>query len=225
MDSKNNKNIENIDRRTKDLKFEKNPFHANTVAEVDIGYKKTTFGTGKRVNETESGEDLGEAAYQQIRVVDKSKFLMFYLAGQQVFWQLSPKAQKVLRLIFNEVSYRAIGKDEIYLSWEIAEKFFKKEELKCGRSSYFAAIKELTKKMVIAESIRTNIYFINPVLIFNGNRATFVQKIIAENPDLVGEAQEITARKSLDAMRNLDKEKLEEIGDSFRTDKKKKSDY
>jgi intergrase/recombinase len=217
MDNESKNEVVKIDRRTKDLKHEKNPFLANTVAEVDIGYKKTTFGTGKRVNETETGEDLGEAAFQQVRVVDKSKFLMFYLSGQQMFWQLSAKAQKVLRLIFNEVSYRAIGKDEIYLSWEIAEKFFKNEEIKMGRSTYFKAIAELTDKLVIAESIRTNIWFINPVLIFNGNRATFVQKIIAEDPDLVEEAQEITAKRSLEAMRKLDKEKLKDIGSSIKT--------
>lgn len=217
MDSKNiiDKDTQ-LDRRKKDLKFEKNPFRANTVAEVEIGYKKTTFGTGNRINDTKTGEDLGEAAFQQVRVVDKSKFLMFYLAGQQVFWQLSAKAQKVLRLIFNEVSYRAIGKDEIYLSWEIADKFFKNEGIKCGRSSYFAAIKELSEKMVIAESIRLNIWFINPVLIFNGNRATFVQKIISEEPALVDEAQEITAKRSLEAMRKLDGKKLENIGNSIK---------
>jgi hypothetical protein len=215
MDLENNSN--KLDRRTKEVKYEKNPFRANTVAEVDIGYKKTTFGTGNRINDSDTGEDLGEAAFQQVRVVDKSKFLMFYLAGQQVFWQLSPKAQKVLRLIFNEVSYRAIGKDEIYLSWEIAEKFFKSEEIKCGRSSYFSAIKELAEKKVIAESIRTNIWFINPVLIFNGNRATFVQKIIAEDPSLVDEAQELTAKRALEAMRQLDGKKLEEMGKSFKT--------
>jgi len=210
-------NVQKLDRRTKDLKFEKNPFRANTVAEVDIGYKKTTFGTGRKINDTETGEDLGVAAFQQVRVVDKSKFLMFYLSGQQVFWQLSAKAQKVLRLIFNEVSERAIGKDEIYLSWEIANKFFNEEEIKCGRSSYFSAIKELSEKMVIAESIRTNIWFINPVLIFNGNRATFVQKIISEDPLLVEEAQEITAKRALEAMRQLDGKKLEGIANSFKT--------
>lgn len=222
MDNENKNEVVKIDRRTKELKHEKNPFLANTVAEVDIGYKKTTFGTGKRINETETGEDLGEAAFQQVRVVDKSKFLMFYLSGQQMFWQLSAKAQKVLRLIFNEVSYRAIGKDEIYLSWEIAEKFFKEEEIKMGRSTYFKAIAELTDKMVIAESIRTNIWFINPVLIFNGNRATFVQKIIAEDPDLVEEAQEITAKRALDAMRKLDNEKLKDIGNSIKTKNRRK---
>lgn len=220
MDNKNNSN--KIDRRTGELKFDKNPFRANTVAEVDIGYKKTTFGTGKRVADTDTGEDLGEAAYQQVRVVDKSKFLMFYLAGQQMFWQLTPKAQKVLRLIFNEVSENAIGKDEIYLSWEIGKRFFEKEGIKCGRSSYFDAVKELADKMVIAESIRTNIWFINPVLIFNGNRATFVQKIISEDPSLVEEAQEITARRALEAMRQLDGEELKDIANEFKIKKGKR---
>lgn len=206
--------VTRVDRRTKELKHEKNPFRANTVAEVDIGYKTTTFGKGSSsIGDLDSGELLGEAAFKQVRVVDKSQFLMFYLAGQQVFWQLSTKAQKTLRLIFNEVQYRAIGKDEIYLSWDLAEKFFTAEEIKMGRSTYFKAIAELTDKMVIAESIRTNIWFINPVLIFNGNRATFVQQIIADDPTLLDEAQEITAKRSQDAMKKLDGKTLKKIGD------------
>ena len=91
-----------------------------------------------------------------------------------------------------------------------------------GRSTYFKAIAELTDKLVIAESVRTNIWFINPVLIFNGNRATFVQKIIAEDPNLVDEAQEITAKRALDAMRQLDNEKLKDIGNSIKTHNRRK---
>ena len=187
--------------------------------EVDIGYKTTTFGTGNRVADTGTGEDLGEAAFKQVKVVDKSRFIMLYLEGQKIFWQLTPKAQKTIRLIFNEVQYRAIGKDEVYLSWEVAEKFFKKEDLKMGRSTYFKAIVELTEKKVIAESIRTNIWFINPVLIFNGNRATFVQELILEEPELVEEAQEITAKRALEAMRELDSDELKKIGQSIIGDK------
>lgn len=210
-----------IDRRTKDLKYEKNPFHADTVAEVDIGYKTTSFGTGKSLTDLETGESY-EAGFKQVRVVDKSQFLMFYLAGQQVFWQLSARAQKALRLIFNEVQHRAIGKDEIYLSWEIGEKFFKENNIKMGRSTYFKAIAELADKKVIAESIRTNIWFINPVLIFNGNRATFVQQIIAKDPALIDEAQEVTAKRATEALKKLDEGALDKIGNDFITTKNKK---
>lgn len=219
MDNQSEANKKNsIDRRTKDLKYEKNPFHVDTVAEVKIGYKKTSFGAGKLFTDLETGESY-EAGFKQVRVVDQSQFLMFYLAGQQVFWQLSAKAQKALRLIFNEVQHRAIGKDEIYLSWEIGEKFFKENKIKMGRSTYFKAIAELTDKKVIAESIRTNIWFINPVLIFNGNRATFVQQIIAKDPSLVDEAQEVTAAKSIEALKKLENGALDKIGNDFITSK------
>lgn len=219
MDNQSEANKKNsIDRRTKDLKYEKNPFHVDTVAEVKIGYKKTSFGAGKLFTDLETGESY-EAGFKQVRVVDQSQFLMFYLAGQQVFWQLSAKAQKTLRLIFNEVQHRAIGKDEIYLSWEIGEKFFKENKIKMGRSTYFKAIAELTDKKVIAESIRTNIWFINPVLIFNGNRATFVQQIIAKDPSLVDEAQEVTAAKSIEALKKLENGALDKIGNDFITSK------
>jgi hypothetical protein len=209
-----------VDRRTKDLKYEKNPFHANTIAEVDIGFKTTTFGTGQNFDNRETGESI-EAGFKQVRVVDKSQFLMFYLAGQQVFWQLSKRAQKALRLIFNEVQHRAIGKDEIYLSWELGNKFFKENGIKMGRSTYFKAIAELSDKKVIAESIRTNIWFINPVLIFNGNRATFVQTLISNDPTLLDEAQEITAKRALEALDKLDDGALDKIGNDFITSRSK----
>lgn len=207
---------ERKDRRLAVTKHKKNPFLAETVAEVNIGHKTVSFGTGEALVNAETGEYKGEAAFKQVRVVDKSKFLMMYMGMQSAFWQLSARSQKVLRVIFHEMQNNAIGKDEVYISWDVAEEIFKNEGIKMSRATYFRALAELVEKKVVAESTRTGIFYLNPTLLFNGNRATFVQQIIAEDPSLVEEAQHITAKKALEASRTLSGETLKDIGDSIK---------
>lgn len=201
--------LQKIDRRTATTKYKKNPFLAETIASVDLGSKTMTFGTGERVSQ-KTGE-VTEAAFKMTRVVDKSQFLMLYLGFQSSFWQLSQRAHKVLRVIFHEAQYRAIGKDEIYLAWNVAEEVFESEGIKMSRATYFRGISELIEKRIIAESVRTGIFFLNPTLIFNGNRATFIQQIILNDDDVVKEAQEITATRALKAHRELSSETLKKI--------------
>ncbi len=208
-----------IDRRTTAVKHKKNPFLAETVASVELGTKTVTFGTGEHLANVETGEMAGEAAFKMTKVVDKSQFLMMYLGMQSAFWQLSQRAHKVLRVIFHEAQYRAIGKDEIYLSWEVAQEVFEAEGIKMSRATYFRGVAELVEKRIIAESIRTSIFFLNPTLLFNGNRATFIQQIITDDESVLREAQEITANRALEAHRELSGQKLKEIGESIKKGK------
>lgn len=213
---------EKIDRRSTVAKHAKNPFLAETVAEVELGTKIMTFGTGKGLVDPTTGEYAGEAAFKTRKVVDKSQFLMLYMGMQAAFWQLSQRSQKVLRIIFHEAQHNAIGKDEIYLSWDVAEEIFKKEEIKISRATYFRGVAELVEKRIIAESTRTNIFFLNPTLIFNGNRATFIQQIVTDDPDVEREAQEITAKRALEAHRELTPKQIKEIGSEMKKQINKK---
>jgi hypothetical protein len=213
-------NIEKVDRRSNTVKHKKNPFLAEAVAEVDLGRKTVSFGTGNGMVDTETGEYQGESAFKMSRVVDKSQFLMMYMGMQSAFWQLTARSQKVLRIIFYQAQHNAIGKDEIHLSWEAAEEIFVQEGIKISRATYFRGVAELVEKRVIAESTRPSIFFLNPTLLFNGNRATFIQQIITDDPDVVKEAQEITAKRALEAHRELSPSKLKEIGDQVKIKKK-----
>ncbi|WP_141709914.1 hypothetical protein, partial [Enterovibrio norvegicus] len=71
----NNDIDKKIDRRTSIVKHKKNPFLAETIAEVELGTKTVTFGTGETMANMETGEVAGEAAFKMTRVVDKSQFL------------------------------------------------------------------------------------------------------------------------------------------------------
>lgn len=211
-----------LDRRTAVVKHKKNPFLVECVAEIEMGKKILSFGTGHRLVDEETGEVRGEAAFKQVRVVDKSKFLMMYMSMQSSFWQLSQRALKVLRVIFHEVQFNAIGKDEVYLSWEIAEEIFKNESIKCSRATYFRGLGELVDKKVVAESTRGGIFFLNPTLLFNGNRATFIQQIVTDDPNIENEAQELIAKRNLEVHRELTSSQIQKIGDDFRKDLNKR---
>lgn len=205
-----------IDRRTSVEKYKENPFRAETVASVELKHKTLTFGTGKGIHEDETGESLGEAAYKQTRVVDGSKFVMMYQAYQQLYWQLSTAAQKVMRAVFFQISEEAINKDQIYLNWEVAKEIFDDENIKIGRSTYFKGMAELVEKRVLAQATRENIYFFNPALVFNGNRALFAQEIINADPSVEEEAQQIRAKKALEASRQLSGKTLKDIGEGVK---------
>jgi len=208
-----------IDRRTSVVKHKKNPFLAEAVASVELGTKTVSFGTGEHLANIETGEMAAEAAFKMTKVVDKSQFLMMYLGLQSAFWQLSQRAHKVFRVIFHEAQHRAIGKDEIYLSWEVAQEVFEAEGIKMSRATYFRGVAELVEKRIIAESVRSGIFFLNPTLIFNGNRATFIQQIIMDDDAVVKEAQEITAKRALEAHRKLSGQELKDIGESIKIPK------
>ena len=204
-----------IDRRKSEEKYKKNPFLAEAVAEVKIGYKTMTFGTGETVSNTETGELIGTAAFRQRKVVDQSKFLMLYEKMQAFFWQLSPRANKLLRVIYHQAQ-EAIATDEIYLNWDIAEEILKSESIKMSKATYFRAVKELLEKKVLAQSVRTNIFYLNPTLIFNGNRASFIQEIISEDPSIEDEAYKLIAKRALDAHRNISSNELNIIGNEVK---------
>lgn len=208
-------NVKKLDRRTNVTKFKENPFRAETVASVELKHKTLTFGTGDAVA-SETGEYLGEAAYKQTRVVDSAKFVMMYQAYQTLYWQLTTAAQKVMRAVLYQISEEAINKDKIYINWEVASEIFKKENMKVGRSTYFKGMAELVQKRVIAQATLDNIYFYNPALVFNGNRAIFAQEIIKKDPKIEDEAQQIRAKKALEASRTLSSESIKKIGSSIK---------
>lgn len=208
-----------IDRRTSVEKYKENPFRAETVASVELKHKTLTFGTGKQLHDDE-GEYHGEAAYKQTRIVDSAKFLMVYHAYQTLYWQLSGAAQKSLRAVLYLISEEAINKDQIYINWEVAKEIFDREGMKVGRTTYFKGMAELVEKRVIAQATLENIYFFNPALIFNGNRAIFAQEIIKADPQIEVEAQQIRARRALEASRELSGKELKKIGESIKPKRK-----
>jgi len=124
------------------------------------------------VNEN-TGEHLGGAVFFQYQEVDKTQFLKLYVNGVKGITELSSAGTKVF-----EILYRAMQDkkdiDTILMSYDIVDKTI----VKISRTTYFKGMKELVEKSFIAETMIQNYYFINPDLIFNGDRLSFVKSYI-----------------------------------------------
>ena len=72
---------------------------------------------------------------------------------------------------------KQIGGEEIYLNFETAKEEAEKYESAISKAVYYRGLKELLEKKMIAKSVKRYIFYINPAIIFNGDRARFVKEI------------------------------------------------
>lgn len=157
--------------------FRDNPF-------VDgVGYEKTrkteVLYTGdKAVVNVRTGEidDDEQIAVARIRYVDNDQFVKLYVKYIYVFFELGQPAQKVARFVLEQVGRRALGKGEVLLSFNEYAQYFK-GQTGVSRPTFMRGLQELAAKNLIAKSPNPSIWWINPAMIFNGDRARFVTEI------------------------------------------------
>ena len=158
------------------LKIHKeNPF----VETIPSNKKKKTemlYANGKVVLDPKTGEVEDVQGIARVRYVDPEQFVKLYLNQLWIFFELGKPAQRVAEFVMQQVGRRAMGQGEILLSyWEFAEYF---EDRGGGsRPSFLRGIEELADKNVIARSPTSGVWWINPSLLFNGDRARFVTEI------------------------------------------------
>lgn len=157
--------------------YQDNPF-------IDgLGYdrkKKTeVLYTGDRaVVNVKTGEidDDEQIAVARIKYVDSDQFVKVYLRYIHVFFELGQPAQKVARFVLEQVGRRALGKGEVLLSFNEYSAFYE-GQAGTSRPTFMRGLQELAAKNLIAKSPNTSIWWINPAMVFNGDRARFVTEV------------------------------------------------
>lgn len=124
--------------------------------------------------------DTGEAEdslnIARIRWVEPDQFVKVYLAQHNVFFDLGKSAQRCCEYLMTAMGKReAIGNDCIVLYHEEFKEYFEARGQTKGTSpnSYNLGMRELADKKLIARAHRRDHWFINPTIIFNGDRARF----------------------------------------------------
>jgi len=154
------------------IKYADNPFIYETANNTKNGIKRITDKTGKKMMViNDGGEVIAEAGFWQIEEVDKTQFVKLYINGVKAFKELSGAGTKVFELLYLELQ-KNIGIDTIYLS--LAD--VNQSATPIGKTTFFKGMKELLDKGFIAETTRTNQYYINPDYVFNGNRLALVKE-------------------------------------------------
>lgn len=115
-------------------------------------------------------EDLITENY---RKVDETEFIKIFTGNIDLIHQLSLSGRKVLDLLMVVLQKTAIKKDRVYLSDTVRKEVLDEIPMDISRATLHRGIRDLVDKKIIARSLNTNVYFINPHVIFNGNRLVY----------------------------------------------------
>lgn len=151
-------------------RFEVSPFIDMLV--VRTKSKRLTVARGSSLIDAQTGEIEGVTEIAQIIDVDDGQFVKLFTNDLAVFFDLSKPAIRVFAALLKAVQERAIGKDMIFFTHEDPYA----REMNVSKYPFYRGINELIEKKFIARHKSDGLYFINPALFFNGDRARFVRE-------------------------------------------------
>jgi len=153
--------------------FDKNPFLTFTVT---ANKKKMTVSKGSIITgTTETGEDVEvETTIAQAKLVDEESFIKVFTGQVSAIFDLSSSGIKLFTLLLVEAQ-KGIGGDMVFLTPAIVSKLAKASGKSISSSTYHRGINDLIQAKIIASAaLATGWFYINPAIIFNGDRARFV---------------------------------------------------
>ncbi|CNE74806.1 replication/maintenance protein RepL [Yersinia enterocolitica] len=154
--------------------FNQNPFIFEDDIEIETRGRKRTVARGEKFQTSEG--DKYEKVIHSIQEVDKAKFVKIFISRVRVLFDLTLTGNKLF-YIFMFVMSDVIGKDEVYMNFEKAKDIAAQCDFNLSNPVYYRGIKELIDKKIIAQSKSKYIYYINPAVLFNGDRAKFIEEI------------------------------------------------
>lgn len=152
-----------------------NPFVEKAISDIKIIKKNQVVKSQDRseiqmiVNQ--SGEIEGHTAFMRFVEVEEDKFTKVYLNQLHSFWDLSKSAIRVFGYIMTVLIPK---KDWFYFDMTDCLKYTKYSTEK----SVFEGIGSLIENGIIARSESHIKYYINPLVIFNGDRVSFAKTYI-----------------------------------------------
>lgn len=172
-----------------DLDLGLNPFCFEQKIKIETKKRTLTVSRGTELVEKNSTDIANtENSYfsniVQTKEVDREEFIKLYTSQVKAYFDLTKTAYKVF-FIFLCIYQDAIGKDCFYLSCKKAMNLsLKIDQFILSESIFYRGIKELIEKKIIAKTNEKNWYFINPAIVFNGDRARFISEIIKKKEEI-----------------------------------------
>lgn len=155
-----------------------NPFLEQAIEEINKNlvkkYQSSTGTSQKAILQAfnpETGEVLGHTTFIRQVEVDEQEFAKLYLKNFKVFFDLSDKAIRVFGYILNQL---VANKDEFTFFVDECQEYTGYRT----KATIYAALTELIQAGIVAKGRNECFFFINPMIVFNGNRATFARSYI-----------------------------------------------
>lgn len=178
-------------------KFSKNPFVENAIQEINNGivkkYRSSTGDDKKAILQAidpKTGELLGHTTFIRQIEVDEARFTKVYLSQFSSFWNLGSQAIKV----FGYIMTKLMKSQDMFIF--ILDECKEHTGYKSKKPIY-QGLTQLVEAEIIARGPADTIYFINPLVVFNGNRVTYAKTYFKS--------------KSLASLENNDKALIEDF--------------
>ncbi len=164
------KDVQPISTRKKRAVFDKNPFLNFTVTATK---RKMTVAKGS-ILQIDGDDSTFETTIAQTQLVDEDKFIKIFTGQVSSIFDLTAAGIKMFGLLLIEAQ-KGIGGDMVFLTPAIVEKLAKLQGKKMSPATFSRGISDLINAKILAGSSNGQGWFyINPAIIFNGDRARFV---------------------------------------------------
>lgn len=170
------KKITDFDKNTE------NPFLKEAVEQIQSNivkkYKNTSGTTRNAILQAinSDGEVMGHTSFIQQIEVDEQQFTKIYLSQFSAFFNLTTQSIRV----FGYIMTKLIPKQDYFL-FDLNEAM-QYTNYKSAQSVY-NGLSDLISSEIIARGKKDYIYYINPMVFFNGDRVTFAKTYVKKQSE------------------------------------------
>lgn len=185
---------------------DENPFVEKAIEQIEENkISKRRFVKGNRGVEqsivNREGEVTGHTAFLQYIEVDEDKFTKLYLSQFSAFFDLSQSSIRVFGYIMSELRPK---QDMIIFLMDKCKDYTQYKTTK----PIYKGLAELLDAGIIARGPADNLWFINPLVMFNGDRVSFAKTYLKKNKNEAVDNREIILESP--NIKDLENERQEE---------------
>lgn len=161
-------------------KHAENPFLERTLEEMKTVKKHQLIrpaGSGREEIQMivdKRGEITGHTAFMRYVEVDEQQFAKLYISQLVTFWELSKPGMRVLTYI---ISILKPKQDRVIIRTDKALEYTGYKQANMINSG----LADLIERGLIARTKYVDEFFINPLVIFNGDRVTWAKTFVKKN--------------------------------------------
>jgi hypothetical protein len=133
---------------------------------------------GQIVVQSSTGEPIAYGAFMEYIELDEKQFAKFYVSELERFYELNQSGRKVLSYLITKLKP---NQDIVVLRIPECLEYTGYKHKK----NVMDGIGNLIQNSVIARAKYENEYFINPMVLFNGNRVTYARTIIKKKQEVM----------------------------------------
>lgn len=153
--------------------YDHNPF-IEPIVNIKTKRKTVQITSKPNMAITQDGEYFGDSFMVVKKQVDKEEFIKVFKDQLSIIFELSKTGQKVLTYFIKNLG---VNKDYVIFDKDKAKEYSGLS----STASIYAGLTELVKKNIIARSHLPLMYYINPQIIFNGDRLAVLNIWMKEN--------------------------------------------